>query len=330
VLYQPSSSRYHEAYLLEKNLLKNHPAPHILLLGTLFGFSIIISRFSLEQFSPIAFVGLRLILASLGFVVLYVLSQGKRKWPKNELLWRRAAILGVFGTAVPMMAFVSSLQYQSSGITSVLITISPAITVLLAHFALPDEHLTFPKSIGIALAFSGALFLALRGESGLSAIEQANPIGYGLVFLGIACASWSNIYIRKKMGTFAPMDVAAIRMISAAVVMVPVMLLTSNFQFHQVNLGGWAGLMFAAIAGTFFAFLLDFRNIQRFGASTAVMVSYVIPVVGVLGGALLLDEQISLGMLGGMLPIVLGLWLVMRRQTAEQQDIKEHSLKKVY
>jgi len=150
------------------------------------------------------------------------------------------------------------------------------------------------------------------------------------VFLGITCASLSNIYIRKKMQVFAPIDVAAIRMISAALVMMPLMLLTANFNFHQVSLQGWAVLIFAAIVGTFFAFLLDFRNIQRFGASTAVIVSYVIPIVGVLGGALLLDEQITLGMLGGMLLIVLGLWLIMRRQTAGFQDTKEHRLEKVY
>jgi len=107
------------------------------------------------------------------------------------------------------------------------------------------------------------------------------------------------------------------------------MLLNPNFNFQQVNLGDWAGLIFAAIVGTFFAFLLDFRNIQRFGASTAVMVSYVIPVVSLLGGALLLDEQITLGMLWGMSLIVFGLWLIMRRQTAGLQDLKAHSLEKV-
>lgn len=328
MLYQHTNSRYHQANLSETSILKNHPAPPILLLGILFGFGLIGSRFSLGQFALIDFVGLRLTLASLGFIALILLSRGKQTWPKGGLLWQRSTILGVFGTAVPMMAFVGSMQFQSSGITSVLITLSPAITVLLAHFMLEDECLTLPKSIGIALAFSGALFLALRGESGLASIEQANPAGYGLVFLGIACASWSNIYIRKKMDSFAVMDVAAIRMISAAFVMLPVMLLTTNTNYHQVNISGWVGLILVAVFGTFFAFLLDFSNIQRFGASTAVMVSYFIPVVGVWGGALLLDEQITSGMLGGMLLILVGLWLVMRRQTTRVHDSNERDIEK--
>jgi drug/metabolite transporter (DMT)-like permease len=87
-------------------------------------------------------------------------------------------------------------------------------------------------------------------------------------------------------------------------------------------------LLFAAIVGTFFAFLLDFYNTQRFGASTAVMVSYVVPIVGVLGGALLLNEQITFGMLGGMLLIVLGVGLIMRRKAAGQQEIKQYNVEK--
>ena len=36
-------------------------------------------------------------------------------------------LLGIFGTAIPMTGIVLSLQYLSSGLASILITISPAI-----------------------------------------------------------------------------------------------------------------------------------------------------------------------------------------------------------
>ncbi len=122
------------------------------------------------------------------------------------------------------------------------------------------------------------------------------------------------------------MDVAAVRMFTAALVVMPIALLTSDFNLRQVNTTGWMVLLFAAIVGTFFAFLLDFYNTQRFGASTAVMVSYVVPIVGVLGGILLLNEQITSGMMVGMLLIVMGLGLVMRQQAASQQDKIQYSV----
>jgi drug/metabolite transporter (DMT)-like permease len=57
---------------------------------------------------------------------------------------------------------------------------------------------------------------------------------------------------------------------------------------------------------------LQFYNVQRFGATAAVMVAYVIPVVTTIGGALFLDEQITLGMLAGMALIAVGVWQINR------------------
>ena len=42
-------------------------------------------------------------------------------------LLRDGIILGVFGTAVPMVAYVASLQYQSAGMTALLMTTAPLV-----------------------------------------------------------------------------------------------------------------------------------------------------------------------------------------------------------
>ena len=150
--------------------------PYVILLGFLFGSTLIASRFSVGQFQPTTYIGLRMLLASLGHVAFYAVSYRQRVWPKDRRLWRHAALLGIFGTAVPMTSIVTSLQYQSAGLTAVLLTTGPAITVLLAHFFLADESLTWRKSTGIALALGGALLLTLRGESGLPDVSQASPL----------------------------------------------------------------------------------------------------------------------------------------------------------
>jgi drug/metabolite transporter (DMT)-like permease len=293
--------------------LKSHPAPNILLLGTLFGTTLVASRFSVGLMSPLTYVGLRLALASLLFVIIYVLSLGGRTWPRDPLLWRRAVILGVFGTAIPMFSFTAAMQYQSSGVTSVLITVSPALTAVLAHFMLPDEHLDLRKATGVACAFLGALILAIRGESGLPNLSKASPIGYGLVFFAITCTSSMNIFIRKKMRDYPAFDVAAIRILTAALLILPLSVWLSRFNLSGVSQDGWMIILYAAVVGTFFAMLLDFANTQRFGATVAVMVTYVIPIVTLLIGALLLNETITIPMLIGMGFIVVGVWLITRK-----------------
>ena len=285
--------------------------PPIILLGFLFGSTLVVSRFSVGQFQPSTYISLRLILASLGHIAIY-LGARHRKWPAGRRLWSHAAVLGLFGTAIPMNAIVASLQFQSSGLTAVLITTSPAITVLMAHFFLPDEPLTRRKGVGVVLALGGALFLALLGESGLPDVTRANPLGYILILLAMICASATTIYARKYMRDLDTLDVASVRMWVAALVVTPIALLLVGFDLSRVTGQGYAALLYAALVGTFAGMMLAFYNIQRFGATSSAITAYVIPIAATIGGVLLLDETITLTMMLGMVVIIAGIVLLNR------------------
>ncbi len=281
--------------------------PYTLVLGALFGTSLIASRYLVGQLAVLTFVGLRLSLAGLGYVAFYLLRIGGRRWPTGRLLWRNGALLGVFDTAVPMICILTSLQFQSAGVTSILISVGPAITVLMAHFFLADERLDLSKIIGVGLALAGAVLLGLLGESGLRGVERFNPLGYLLVLVAIVSLSAATIYSRKYMIGYDTSDVASIRMWVAALVVMPLSLLMAGFDLGRVTLTGYVAIGYASFAGAFVAFWLAFYIVRRFGATAAAMTLYIVPVVGTLGGALVLGEEITPGMLGGMALIVCGI-----------------------
>lgn len=286
--------------------------PYIVLLGILFGSTLVVSRFSVGQFQALTYIGLRLSLAGLCHAVICLLPAG-RPWPRGRQLWARSAVLGIFATAIPMTAIVSSLQFQSSGVTAVLITAGPALTVLMAHFFLPDESLTRRKSLGVLLALVGAFLLAIRGESGLPDVERANPLGYILVLVAVFSASASTIFARKYMRDLDTFSVASARMWVAALVIMPLSLLLVGFDFSQVTRQGYGALLYAAFIGTFAGMMLAFHNIQRFGATASAVTAYVIPIVATLGGVLLLGETITKGMALGMGLIVGGVAIINQR-----------------
>jgi drug/metabolite transporter (DMT)-like permease len=259
-------------------------------------------------------------LASLGYVAVYAFSK-KRSWPKDRSLWRHATLLGVVGTAIPMTAIVSSLAYQSSGLTAVLITTSPAITVLMAHFLLPDEPLTRVKALGVTIALAGALLLAFLGESGLPDVSRAEPIGYILVTAAMVFGSGATIYARKYMRSFDVVEVNSVRILSATLVVLPLSLIFVGFDLSQVDRSGYLALIYAAIVGTFFGLTLAFYNIQRFGATAAAMAAYIIPIVASVGGLLLLDETITLGMISGMGLILAGVAIINRSPRLPDENL---------
>jgi len=284
--------------------------PYVLLLGTLFGTTLIASRFSVGQFEPTTYIGLRLVLASLGYIFLYILSGNRKKWPTDRDLWKHAGLLGVFGTAIPMVFLVTSLKFQSSGMTAILITLGPAITVLMAHFVLPEEPLTKRKFTGVVIALSGALLLVLLGESGIPDVSQANPVGYLLVLSAMICGSAATVYARKYMTDLDVVQVASIRIFVAAILVMPLSMLFVGVDLSQVNQQGYFALGWASLTGTFLGMLIAFHNVKRFGATTAAMTAYVIPVVASIGGMLVLDEEITMGMMAGMTLIVIGIAII--------------------
>jgi drug/metabolite transporter (DMT)-like permease len=308
---QPVDPQSLEAPPSKNQSISTQSLPYILLVGLVYGTTLVASRFSVGQFDPVIYIGLRLLLVTLALATIYIFRIGRRKWPKGRQLWQHGVILGIFGTAIPMTGIVVALQYLSSGLAAVLITINPAITVVLAHFFLADEPLTRRKVFGVIIALGGAIFLAALGETGLAGSE-GSLLGYFLIFLGMLSGSAMTIYTRKYMQACDPIDVTSIRMLIATLVVLPVAAIFIGFDFSQTNSQGWLALIYAAVFGTFLGMLLSFYNVQRFGATAAVMAAYVIPVIASLTGVLLLDEIITPGMLAGMGMIIIGVWLINR------------------
>lgn len=293
--------------------MKYSPIPYILFQGMLFGSSIISTRFGISQFHPLTFIGLRLLIASLLFASIYLVGTKRGfRFPKDNQLWFHASVIGIIGTAIPMLAFVSSLQYQSSGVSGTLITIAPAITVVLAHFFLQDEALTQRKIAGVLLALSGGLILVVRGESGLAGGEKANTIGYALVFVAVIIGSCRTIYTRHFVQNFNVFDVSSIRILTAAIAILPLSLLISGVELEAVNKWGYFALGFSTLAATIFGLYGEIYIISNFGATTNAMTAFVVPIFASLGGAILLGELLTPGMLTGMSLIIIGVYLVNR------------------
>jgi drug/metabolite transporter (DMT)-like permease len=209
-----------------------------------------------------------------------------------------------------MVGIVVSLLFQSSGVTSILLTVGPAITVLMAHFALEDESLTMRKIVGVGLALTGALLLTVRGETGLGEGVAFNPLGYGLVFLAMLCGSGATVYARKYMQGQNSIDVTTIRLIVAACLVAPISLLVVGFDLSQVDVTGYVALLYAALVGTLAGMYLAFYNIVRFGATAAAVTLYIVPIVTGLIGVLLLGEEITAGIVAGMILIFIGVGLI--------------------
>jgi drug/metabolite transporter (DMT)-like permease len=214
-----------------------------------------------------------------------------------------------------MTAIVSSLTFQSSGVTALLITTAPAYITVAAHFFLPDEKMNTRKMLGVLLALAGAAIIVLRGESGLPDVAKGSPIGYGLVIAAMLFETAGIVLIRQRMQQFSSFDVTAVRLTVAGLTVMPIAVLLRGFDLSQVTGSGWFSLVYAAFIGAFAAQMLAFNITKRFGATAFSLTSYVIPVVAAIAGVLWLNETITIWMVLGMVLIGGGILLINARRS---------------
>lgn len=282
-----------------------------MLLSVFWGTNIVASRFAIGEIDPLFFIFLRLAIAVVFFVPILLFTRGG--FPSDPELLKNGAISGIFGVAIPMSTFILSLQYQSSGVTSIYVTLSPVIIVVAAHFLLPDEKMTRQKALGGSVALAGALFLALSGESGLQNVGRASPLGFGMVMIGLFSEAGNTMFVRRNMKAADPIQVTAIRLFVAALIVLAVTAFFGEFSLSGIQGPvlfslAYAGLV-GALAGQFLAFYIQ----RTFGATAFSLTAYLIPLVATLSGALFLNELITWKMgIGGLL-IGFGVYIINRR-----------------
>lgn len=284
------------------SLVRRSHVPSILLLSFLFGSNIAVSRFALGQFHPIVFVAIRMPVAAL-LALLWARIQTGRL-PSGRRLWAHGAVVGVFATALPMMFFVSSLQFQSSGVTALFITLTPIAAMIYAHFRLPDDRMTTRKVLGALLSFAGVGLLLVTGETGLG---ETRWEGFLLVLVGVAANGFGITHLRKHLRDEGTLEITTVRLTAAAVLTVPIAALFVGFDFSEVRASGILALIYGTLPGTLFGFIIYSFVVARFGAAKGTQTEYLVPIIAALTGAVFLGERITPIMVVGMVVVFAGI-----------------------
>ena len=278
----------------------------ILVTGLLLGSSVAMTRFAVAEVPPIALVAIRLSVATLGFAVTLLLLQ--RGLPRELGVWRDIALVGL-GQCLPLLAFTMALQFVSSAIVTIFITLVPLFTSIMAHFMLSQEKLTAMKLAGLSAAFMGVMVLLFTGTTGTSA-SILDVRGYIFGISGAFIAALATIYARLRLRSVDVFVVTALQFAFGLALIAPIAFALNPVNLFAISTPGWLAILYSAMAGSYLGFLLLFYMTKHFSATAAVLPAYVMPVVSATLGVLVLGELITPPLLGGAILILLGVFLV--------------------
>jgi drug/metabolite transporter (DMT)-like permease len=271
-------------------------------MSLLFGTNLVVSRFALGQIHPLVYTALRVPIAGALAIVWTLLRH--RRLPRGRNIWLHGSVVGLCATAAPMALFISSLQYQSAGVTALCISLTPIVAMILAHFRLHDDRMTVRKVIGSLVSFAGIGLLLATGETGLA---EAHWEGFVLVLIGVCAAGYGIVHVRKHLSEEEPLDIVTVRLVSAAIVTVPLGFVANGFDLSSVEVSGVIAIIYGAVLGTLIGFLLYSYLVARFGPTKATQSEYIVPIVTVTTGAIFLGENVSLIVITGMIVALSGI-----------------------
>lgn len=263
-----------------------------LILSVVWGSSFMLIRIGVEEIPPSQLVFIRTLIAAIG-LNLVMLLRGKRL-PTDAATLRTLFIIGFFNGTIPYLLIAIGEQTITSSLASVIQAVVPMFSLIIAHFALPDEHITPNKVIGIVLGFIGVLILVVRPEDA----SKQNDV-WGAIAIIIASFSYASatVYTRRTVtGRLDPIVIAAGTFIPATLFALMFMVLEPlvggqpALDIFALETGVWASALMLGFFNTFIAYLFFYYIVQQLGAFRASNVTYVVPVVAILLGWLVLNE----------------------------------------
>jgi drug/metabolite transporter (DMT)-like permease len=270
----------------------------MIVLGAIWGGSFLFMRMASKEFGPIALIQFRVIVASL-FLSSVVIAQGR-----GRELFRfplRMSIVGLSGSAIPFTLFAFGTLTLSAGLASVLNATSPFFGALIAVFYF-REPLTRAKWLGLLVAFSGVYLLVsdkLQISGGTLAIAAC--------LFAAFCYGISAHYSKRKLSDMSPIAVAAGSQIASSIWMLPVSLWYLPNEVPSMS--SWIAAITLGVVCTGVALVIYFYLIQAVDATRAMTIAYLIPLFGILWGAIFLGETLTyMAFLGGCF-VLLGLYL---------------------
>jgi drug/metabolite transporter (DMT)-like permease len=282
---------------------KFSPAALLVTLAALWGGSFVFMRVAVPALGAIPLAHVRVSIAA---VVLLAIAFAQRRIPPFRARWRDLAVVGVVNSAIPFSLFCYAEIYISASAGAVLNATSPFFAVIAGAVWLA-QPVTAGKLGGIALGMVGVVVL-VGLQPGATSHDVLVAVAACLV--ASICYALAGVYTRRKLADVPSDAIACASQVFAALALLPLLPFTTiPGPLTPLVLANVLGL---AIGSTAIAYLIYFKLIADVGPQRALTVTFLIPLFGVLWGAMFLGEPLTRNLLVGGALVVAGTIVTVR------------------
>jgi drug/metabolite transporter (DMT)-like permease len=275
-------------------------------LGFFWGSSYLFIKIGVEAgLQPFTLVALRLLIGLALLAV--VVAVAREALPTERRMYGHLAVMGFFSVALPFMLITWAELHVDSSLAAVLTSAVPLFVIPFAALVLPSERITLNGVLGVAIGLVGVAIVVGFDPASL----QGSGLLANLALIG-AAASYAigGVYARRNVHGLRPM-IPALFQVAFALVMtgIPALLLERPWERGLAPEAIFA-VLWLGLLGSGAAYLVFFRLLRSWGATRTSLVAYLLPIWGIVLGALVLSEPIDARLILGTALVIGGIGLV--------------------
>lgn len=286
-------------------------------MALLWGIPYLFIKQAVDSYSPAAVVAGRTLIGAL-VLLPFALRQRALRPALSKIGWVLA--FGAIEMAGPFLLLAHAEQSLPSGLTGLLVATVPLFAAVIAFTGGDRTVLKPARAIGLVVGFAGVAIIV--AGPGLAVGGVGSLVAVGEVLLVAVCYAIAPFIVVHRLAGVPALGTVTLSLFAVGLFYLPIALLTQ----HEVpTVESTVSLLALAVLCTAVAFVVFFALIGRVGPVRAPLFTYVNPVVAIILGAIILGEQITLGLAIGFPLVILGCWLAATggtlRVRAEAEDL---------
>jgi len=241
--------------------------------------------------------------------------------PSGRKTWRTLTLIALTGVLGYQIFFMNGMRFTAAGDASLIITFNPIFTVLLAAPML-GQKISRKMFVGLFCGFIGVG--VVTGWSPNTDIPFEDRI-LGDFMILLASLNWAMttnntkrmMEQRNSEQKATTLEIVVWYSLIGTVLLTPLAAWeTWQYGIPEPTLTDWYAIFYLAAISTVLAYYWFAIGVEKIGATAASSYIFLMPVFGVLGGVILLDENIGWTLLLGFILIVIGVRVVQRESEA--------------
>lgn len=276
----------------------------MVLLCFIWGIGHVAAKFAAEGISLVFQSGVRSVVAT-GLLLLWGWSRGIRFWDRDGTFW--PGVLAGLLFAAEFVFIFAGLALTDAARMVVFVYLAPCMTAFGLHFLIKQERLNASQWAGIFVAFGG---VAVAFGDGFAS-GRGTLLGDFFGVLGALFWALTTVLIRAtKLASVAPAKTLFYQLAVSGPILLVVAWLMGEPGVTKLTPLIVLAFAYQCAVVAFASFLTWFWLLRHYLAARLGVLTFLTPLFGVLGGALLLGEPLTLSFLAAAALVGAGIFLV--------------------